>query len=61
MMRCPLCNNPAYTRSSREFTNETKERYNQCRNINCGATFVSHETLVKFITKPQIIEAVEPH
>lgn len=61
MMKCPLCGHAAHTRTSREFTNETKERYNQCQNINCGATFVSHETFVKYITKPNLINEVIPH
>lgn len=61
MMKCPLCGHAAHTRTSREFTNETKERYNQCQNINCGATFVSHETFVKYITKPNLINEVSPH
>lgn len=28
---------------------ETKERYNQCTNINCGHTFITHETFVRSI------------
>lgn len=61
MMKCPLCGELARTRSSRDVTTETKERYNQCMNINCGATFVSHESLSRFITKPQLIGAVTLH
>lgn len=61
MMKCPLCSSLARTRSSRDVTTETKERYNQCTNINCGATFVSHETLSRYIIKPQLIEAAIPH
>lgn len=61
MMKCPLCGELARTRSSRDVTTETKERYNQCMNINCGATFVSHESLSRFITKPNLIEAAIPH
>lgn len=61
MMKCPLCGELARTRSSRDVTTETKERYNQCTNINCGATFVSHETLARYITKPQLIGAVTLH
>ncbi|HCT6818165.1 TPA: ogr/Delta-like zinc finger family protein [Morganella morganii] len=61
MMKCPLCGELARTRSSRDVTTETKERYNQCQNINCGATFVSHETLSRFITKPNLIHKVAPH
>ncbi|CDL11463.1 hypothetical protein [Klebsiella pneumoniae IS43] len=26
----------------------TKERYNQCQNINCSHTFVTHETFCSF-------------
>lgn len=61
MMKCPLCGELARTRSSRDVTTETKERYNQCTNINCGATFVSHETLARYITKPNLINKVIPH
>ncbi|EPU3934646.1 ogr/Delta-like zinc finger family protein [Morganella morganii] len=61
MMKCPLCGELARTRSSRDVTTETKERYNQCMNINCGATFVSLESLSRFITKPQLIGAVTLH
>ncbi|MCA6222260.1 ogr/Delta-like zinc finger family protein [Photorhabdus sp. UCH-936] len=43
MMRCPLCGYAAHTRSSFEHTPQTKERYNQCQNINCGSTFVNHK------------------
>ncbi|WP_187655195.1 ogr/Delta-like zinc finger family protein [Xenorhabdus sp. PB62.4] len=40
---------------------ETKERYNQCQNINCGATFVSHETFVRWVAKPALVEFAPPH
>ncbi|MEG1468805.1 MAG: ogr/Delta-like zinc finger family protein [Hafnia sp.] len=61
MMNCPLCGCPAHTRSSFVVTSETKERYHQCTNINCSLTFVSHETVVRVISKPQLINMVEPH
>ncbi|ATG14947.1 ogr/Delta-like zinc finger family protein [Providencia alcalifaciens] len=61
MMNCPLCGHAAHTRSSQQVSKETKERYNQCQNINCGATFVSHESVSRFITKPKLVEAVNPH
>ncbi|HGN1382131.1 ogr/Delta-like zinc finger family protein [Proteus sp. PR00208] len=61
MMICPVCGHAAHTRSSQQISSDTKERYNQCQNINCGATFVSHETVTRFISKPQLIERVEPH
>lgn len=61
MMTCPRCSHAAHTRSSQQISSETKERYNQCQNINCGATFVSHETVTRFISKPEKIDPVEPH
>ncbi|WGL97200.1 ogr/Delta-like zinc finger family protein [Arsenophonus sp. aPb] len=61
MMRCPLCGYAAHTRSSLQISSETKERYNQCQNINCGATFVSHETVARFISQPGKVEPVNPH
>ncbi|WP_235409885.1 ogr/Delta-like zinc finger family protein [Proteus terrae] len=61
MMICPVCGHAAHTRSSQQISSDTKERYNQCQNINCGATFVSHETVTRFISKPQLIERVELH
>ncbi|AYD45982.1 hypothetical protein DXZ79_08910 [Yersinia rochesterensis] len=44
MMKCPICRCTAHTRSSREISAETKERYNQCTNINYGHTFIIMET-----------------
>ena len=44
MMICPLCGSAAHTRSSFQVSSLTKERYNQCQNINCSHTFVTHET-----------------
>ncbi|EPG7580141.1 ogr/Delta-like zinc finger family protein, partial [Providencia rettgeri] len=32
-----------------------------CQNINCGCTFVSHESVIKIICKPKLIAAVDPH
>ncbi|VAN78783.1 prophage P2 OGR-like protein [Klebsiella variicola] len=31
----------------------TKERYNQCQNINCNHTFVTYETFVRSISTPK--------
>ena len=39
MMKCPLCRFAAHTRSSQEITPQTKERYNQCTNINSWPHF----------------------
>ncbi|WP_416222824.1 ogr/Delta-like zinc finger family protein [Yersinia sp. SCPM-O-B-9106 (C-191)] len=44
MMKCPICRCTAHTRSSREISAETKERYNQCTNINYGHIFIIMET-----------------
>lgn len=52
MMNCPLCQHAAHTRSSVQITKQTKERYNQCQNINCGCTFKSHETVADIIMNP---------
>lgn len=61
MMHCPLCGQAAHTRSSSYITSTTKERYNQCTNINCGGTFVSHETFTRMISQPQTVDPVHPH
>lgn len=53
MMNCPMCGQAAHTRSSFQISNETKERYNQCTNIECGHTFVTHETFVRSVCRPQ--------
>ncbi|HHU0693658.1 ogr/Delta-like zinc finger family protein [Citrobacter sp. Marseille-Q3906] len=37
------------------------ERYNQCTNIECGHTFVTHETFVRAVCRPQKISAAPPH
>ncbi|MFP1868856.1 ogr/Delta-like zinc finger family protein [Lonsdalea quercina] len=34
---------------------ETNGLYHQCQNVNCGATFVSHETVVRSIVAPGLI------
>ena len=61
MMICPLCGSAAHTRSSFQVSSLTKERYNQCQNINCSHTFVTHETVVRFIVTPALIATAPPH
>nr|EHA3710801.1 levansucrase regulator [Citrobacter freundii] len=61
MMNCPKCGHAAHTRSSFQVTDSTKERYCQCQNINCGSTFVTQETVVRFIVTPTIINNAPPH
>nr|WP_294107859.1 ogr/Delta-like zinc finger family protein [Providencia sp.] len=52
-----MSNYAAHFRSSLRIST-TKERYNQCQNINCGATFVSHESVARFISKPGEVKPV---
>ncbi|ENM2868162.1 ogr/Delta-like zinc finger family protein [Citrobacter koseri] len=61
MMNCPLCAQAAHTRSSFQVSTQTKERYNQCTNIECGHTFVTHETFVRSVCRPEKISAAPPH
>ncbi|MEG7462322.1 DNA-binding transcriptional regulator [Enterobacter hormaechei] len=61
MMHCPLCHDASHARSSRYLSSETKERYHQCQNINCGCTFVTHETLARYIVKPGEVVPAPPH
>lgn len=61
MMNCPKCGHAAHTRSSFRVSDQTKERYCQCQNVNCGATFVTHETVVRYISAPTLINHALPH
>ncbi|WP_406706720.1 ogr/Delta-like zinc finger family protein [Sodalis sp.] len=64
MMHCPLCGQAAHTRTSHYITTTTKERYNQCtniNNINCGHTFITHETFTRSICVPQQIDPAPLH
>ncbi|EJE7182941.1 ogr/Delta-like zinc finger family protein, partial [Escherichia coli] len=45
----------------RYLSTETKERYHQCQNINCGCTFITFETLSRFIVKPGTVDPAPPH
>ncbi|MFW0858459.1 ogr/Delta-like zinc finger family protein [Cronobacter dublinensis] len=61
MMNCPLCGLSAHTRSSFPVSSETKERYNQCTKVECGHNFVTHETFVRSICRPQTINSAPAH
>ncbi len=61
MMNCPKCGHAAHTRSSFRVSDNTKERYCQCQNINCGTTFVTHETVVRYIVTPGLVDHAPPH
>ncbi|MNB71231.1 DNA-binding transcriptional regulator [compost metagenome] len=49
MFHCPECNQAAHARTSRYLSANTKERYHQCTNINCSCTFVTMESVERFI------------
>ncbi|WP_071986418.1 ogr/Delta-like zinc finger family protein [Yersinia aldovae] len=40
---------------------QTKERYHQCTNINCSCTFATHETVDRIIVKPGKTKPAPPH
>ncbi|AYN29727.1 DNA-binding transcriptional regulator [Buttiauxella sp. 3AFRM03] len=61
MFHCPLCQTAAHARTSRYHSTETKERYHQCQNVNCSATFVTLETVKHYIVKPGERTPVLPH
>ena len=61
MMHCPRCRHAAHARSSRYLSEETKERYHQCQNIDCGHTFVTMETVTSSIMIPGSINPAPPH
>jgi len=61
MMHCPLCQTASHARSSRYISQETKERYHQCQNINCGCTFKSLESITGIIMQPGVINKAPPH
>ncbi|EJK2272946.1 prophage transcriptional regulator OgrK [Escherichia coli] len=61
MFHCPLCQHAAHARTSRYITDTTKERYHQCQNVNCSATFITYESVQRYIVKPGDVHAVRPH
>ncbi|HDR2469789.1 TPA: ogr/Delta-like zinc finger family protein [Enterobacter roggenkampii] len=50
-----------HPRSSFQVSSETNERYNQCTNIECGHTLVTHETFMRSVCRPQKISAEPPY
>lgn len=62
MMICPLCGHVSHTRSSfRAPGTSVVERYMVCTNINCGHTFVTHESFTRSIMRPGTVNPVTPH
>ncbi|WP_130100479.1 DNA-binding transcriptional regulator [Siccibacter turicensis] len=61
MFHCPQCRCAAHARTSRYLSENTKERYHQCTNINCSCTFVTMETIERMIVTPKDVIPVPPH
>ncbi|EHO6499177.1 ogr/Delta-like zinc finger family protein [Salmonella enterica] len=62
MMICPLCGHVGHVRSSfRIPRTNVVERYMVCTNINCGHTFITHESFTRSIVRPGTINPVTPH
>ena len=45
MFHCPFCKSTANTRTSRYLSENVKQRYHQCTNIECSATFRTIESI----------------
>lgn len=56
MFHCPKCGGAAHVRTSRYLSDNTKERYLQCTNLNCSCTFVTMETLGRFLSVPHVVK-----
>ncbi|MBA6178089.1 ogr/Delta-like zinc finger family protein, partial [Klebsiella variicola] len=49
MMHCPFCKKSAHARTSRYLSENVKQRYHQCTNIECSATFRTTEAIDEVI------------
>ena len=58
MMHCPFCKKAAHTRTSRYLSENVKQRYHQCTNIECSSTFRTIESIDEVIRPPA--EAAKP-
>ncbi|ATM77271.1 transcriptional regulator [Serratia fonticola] len=58
MMRCPFCRSGSHTRTSRYLTEQTKEAYYQCQNIDCSSTFKTRESIEHVIRRPSPPETI---
>jgi hypothetical protein len=52
MMHCPFCKKSAHARTSRYLSENVKQRYHQCTNIECSATFRTTEAIDEVIRPP---------
>ncbi|EML3062101.1 TPA: ogr/Delta-like zinc finger family protein [Klebsiella pneumoniae] len=65
MMHCPFCKKSAHARTSRYLSESVKQRYHQCTNIECSATFRSTEAIDEVIRPlaektPPVAEPITP-
>lgn len=51
LITCPNCGSKSRIATSHIITNQTREAYNQCMNLNCSTVFVTHTT-VHHIVEP---------
>ena len=58
MFHCPKCKHSAHARTSRYLSENTKERYHQCTNVDCSCTFVTMESVERLIATPGASESV---
>ncbi|MBF4151804.1 ogr/Delta-like zinc finger family protein [Enterobacter hormaechei] len=52
MFHCPFCKTGAHSRTSRYLSDNVKQRYHQCMNIECSATFRTLESIDSVIRSP---------
>jgi len=58
-MKCPLCASPTHTKSSRYLCDHIKERYCQCTNLKCSATFRTAEQFVHMVSSPEAQQSTD--
>ena len=58
MFHCPKCKHSAHARTSRYLSENTKERYHQCTNVDCSCTFVTMESVERLIATPGAAERI---
>ncbi|MRF01179.1 hypothetical protein GIJ61_02915 [Enterobacter hormaechei] len=59
MFHCPFCKTSAHARTSRYLSDNVKQRYHQCVNVECSATFRTLESVDGIIRSP-VTEPVIP-
>ncbi len=52
MMHCPYGKSPAHAKSSRYMSEQVKEHYHQCDNLDCSCSFKTSESITKVIISP---------